>query len=73
MSDITERLRAIDTASRRDDGTPIPLGEYCTEAADEIERLRAALREAIEWDSHDSEGVPAVWLAAARAALGDQP
>jgi hypothetical protein len=28
-----------------------------------------ALREAVTWDSHDSEGVPAVWFEQARAAL----
>lgn len=31
--------------------------------------LLEALEEAIEWDGHDSEGVPAVWLNKARAAI----
>lgn len=31
--------------------------------------LLEALEEAVQWDSHDSEGVPAVWLEKARAAL----
>jgi len=31
--------------------------------------LREALAQAVEWDSHDAEGVPAIWLEAARAAL----
>lgn len=26
------------------------------------ERLADILREAIEWDGHDSEGIPAVWM-----------
>ena len=33
------------------------------------ERLRAVLREAIEWNGEDDCGVPAVWLERARAAL----
>ena len=35
----------------------------------ERDRLRAALREAIEWNGEDDCGVPAVWLQRARAAL----
>ena len=31
--------------------------------------LLAAVEEAVEWDSHDSEGEPAVWLERARAAI----
>lgn len=31
--------------------------------------LLVALQEAVEWDSHDSEGVPAVWLEKATAAI----
>jgi hypothetical protein len=31
--------------------------------------LLEALEEAVEWDSHDAEGVEAVWLAKARAAI----
>ena len=41
-------------------------------AADEIERLRAALWEAVEWDGHDAEGVEAVWLEQARIALAGE-
>ena len=41
--DIVERLIKIADASRREDGTDIPLGEHLREAAAEIERLRAAL------------------------------
>ena len=35
----------------------------------ERDRLRAVLREAIEWNGEDDCGVPAVWLERARAAL----
>ena len=35
----------------------------------ENEVLRDALEAAIEWDSYDDEGVPAVWLNQARQAL----
>lgn len=69
MSDITERLRLL--ASEGPDSGLMSAGDLIA-AADEIERLRAALRLAIEWDSHDSEGVPAVWLDDAREALGDK-
>lgn len=31
--------------------------------------LLEALEEAVQWDSHDSEGVPALWLEKARAAI----
>ena len=31
--------------------------------------LLAALESAVEWDSHDDEGEPAVWLEQARAAI----
>jgi hypothetical protein len=44
MSDIAADLVKIADASRRADGTDIPLGEQCREAAAEIERLREALR-----------------------------
>ena len=33
------------------------------------DQLREALEEAVTWDSHDSEGVDAVWLEQARAAM----
>ena len=45
MGDLVERLRAIDAASRRNDGSQIPLGECPTEAADEIASLRARVAE----------------------------
>lgn len=48
MSDIVERLRKIAEASRRDDGSLIPLGEEITDAADEITLLRAQLATALE-------------------------
>lgn len=41
MTDIVERMIRIADASKRDDGTDIPLGQQCREAASEIERLRA--------------------------------
>jgi len=34
-----------------------------------VEKLEAALREAIFWDDYDEHGAPAVWLQQARAAL----
>lgn len=36
---------------------------------DTVTPLVAALEEAIQWDSHDSEGIEAVWLKQARNAL----
>ncbi len=48
MGDIVERLTRIADASRREDGTDIPLGEQCREAASEIKRLRAALAAEME-------------------------
>lgn len=45
MTDLIERLRAIDAASRRNDGSQIPLGECLTDAADEIAALRARVAE----------------------------
>jgi hypothetical protein len=66
---LVKRLR--EHAMRADS----PIAE---EAANAIERLsqpqhgglvEAALREAIEWDGHDSEGIPAVWLDQALVAL----
>ena len=41
-SDIVERLHKIADASRRPDGTDIPLGEELRAAANEIEQLRAS-------------------------------
>lgn len=38
--DIVKALRSIADAARRDDGSDIPLGETCREAANEIESLR---------------------------------
>jgi len=46
--DIAEKLKRIDAAGKRADGTSIPLGEQCLEAADEIERLRASNAELVE-------------------------
>lgn len=43
MADIVERLTKIADASRRTDGSDIPLGADCRSAADEIKRLRADL------------------------------
>lgn len=40
MIDITEKLIKIADASRRADGSDIPLGEQCREAAAEISSLR---------------------------------
>lgn len=52
MSDIVERLVKIADASRRADGSDIPLGAEVREAAAEIERLRARcdeLKSIINW------------------------
>lgn len=59
-------LEALEALARRieAEGAPQP------DARDaRIAELEAALREAVEWDSHDSEGVPAVWLERAEALL----
>ena len=74
MTDIVERLRSpevfIDTG-----GMTSPVAR---QAADEIERLRAALREIVEaWDwwqqdtSDRCQSVPGEAIARARAALGE--
>lgn len=49
------------------------VSSVCRELRAENERLQGALRRAVEWDSHDSEGVPAVWLEDAQAALTPIP
>lgn len=76
MTDITERLRAIapsDGRTIRCEVSTHRANSDIREAADEIERLRAALRLAIELDGYDTESVAAVWLPQALTALGDQP
>lgn len=50
--DIVRKLRNIADASRREDGSDIPLGQQCREGADEIDRLRAAARRALEEMRH---------------------
>lgn len=44
MKDIVNRLIDIADAGKRADGSDIPLGEDCREAAREITRLRMLLR-----------------------------
>ena len=67
MSDIVERLRS---AGDRDEGRP-----YSTmhEAADEIERLRAALRPLLEHYLNCYEGNEDELAKDARAALEEKP
>jgi hypothetical protein len=48
MTDIVRKLENIADASMRIDGTDIPLGEQCREAAREIERLRTAAERAVK-------------------------
>lgn len=43
--------------------------EAVAQAISALPELIDALREAVTWDSHDSEGVEAVWLSKALAAL----
>ena len=45
------------------------LEEAAGQLRSENEALREALEAAIEWDSYDDGGVPAVWLDQARQAL----
>lgn len=45
--ELVERLRKIADASRRADGTDIPLGQELREAADAIERLKRERDEAV--------------------------
>lgn len=40
MDNTSEKLRSIADASRRNDGSDIPLGEQCRKAADELDLLR---------------------------------
>lgn len=49
--ELVERLRKIADASRRADGTDIPLGQELRSAADAIERLERERDEAIEYGS----------------------
>lgn len=65
-ADEIERMQNVQTSYF---GMIIQLIEHAREQAEEIEQLRAALREAIEWGGHDAEGVEAIWLEQARAAL----
>jgi glycine/D-amino acid oxidase-like deaminating enzyme len=48
-TDLVTRLRKIADASRREDGSDIPLGEHLREAADTIERLTRERDEATRW------------------------
>lgn len=77
MSDIVANMIRIADAARRPDGSDIPLGEQCREAADEItrlcaevERLRAALKpfadRADRYDPHeDNDDQEPDWSTAA--------
>lgn len=63
MTDIVERLRDKHCCDN---------GCHCDEAADEIERLRAALKEMLEdWDNLDPD-FPEMRVEKARAALGGE-
>lgn len=71
MSDIVERLRSTEFASAPNGlGSPVVWvkGAVAREAADEIERLRAALRDIARQPEGDEESAQAV----ARAALGEK-
>jgi hypothetical protein len=66
--DIVTKLRNIADASRREDGTDIPLGEQCREAADEIERLRLIEEAAISLcDEVREHGTHTCWKQLAKA------
>jgi hypothetical protein len=52
MRDIVERLTRIADAARRADGSDIPLGSECREAAAELTALRARLAE-LEGAAHN--------------------
>lgn len=75
MDDLKERLRfEAEYLENCDDKGSAP--DYLREAADRIAALEAqlaavtaALNEAIVWDSHDDEGIPAVWLDMALGAI----
>jgi hypothetical protein len=71
MSDIVERLRSTEFASATD-GLRSPViwvkGTVAREAADEIEKLRAALRDIARQPEGNEESAQAV----ARAALGEK-
>ena len=79
MSDIVERLRLCETHVMWADHAEIPK-RWCKEAADEIERLRAALSAVVNvWDKriYFSKGSAlqeaAKAIETARAALKEQP
>jgi hypothetical protein len=52
--DIVTKLRGIADASRREDGSDIPLGEQCREAAAKIERLKELLRLALACENDEA-------------------
>lgn len=71
MSDIVVRLRSTEFASAPNGlGSPViwVKGTVAREAADEIEKLRAALRDIARQPEGDEESAQAV----ARAALGEK-
>jgi hypothetical protein len=62
VMDIVERLRELGFIYH-----PNEAGDIALEAADEIERLRVVVEDAVAWcERHDKEPY---WLADARAAL----
>ncbi len=67
MSDIVERLRTADIYDHAD------ADKFCNEAADEIEKLRAALREVKRrtQDAHPMSYVADYWRIA-KEALGEK-
>jgi hypothetical protein len=76
MTDIVRRLRSSDVLSAPVTIEGVEVSPLALMAADEIERLREALRGAlrahdIEEAEHPSPNRP-VWVEAARAALGEE-
>lgn len=72
MSDLVNQLNAMANAMHDDLSIAADAAAKIEAQEAEIKDLREALKNAIEWDGHDDEGVPAVWLDDARAALGEQ-
>lgn len=70
---LVGRLIRIADASRREDGTDIPLGEQCREAAAEIERLTRELAEAQRASEYanDCFNEASAKLAAAESSLSE--